>query len=109
MTGFFADSDLSPNQIELARRAAQGAYIDLTSSNPTHQGLLFPPAVLAAAAAPYWQQRRYDPHPRGYRPAREAVCRYYAAREAVLLLEPNDIFLTASTSEAYSLLFALLT
>ena len=109
MTGFFADSDLSPNPIELARRAAAGAYIDLTSSNPTHQGLLFPPAVLAAAAASYWQQRRYDPHPRGYQPAREAVCRYYAARQVPLSLEPDDVFLTASTSEAYSLLFALLT
>ncbi len=109
MAGFFADGDLSPNHIELARRAAQGAYIDLTGSNPTHQGLLFSPAVLAAAAAAYWQQRRYDPHPRGYRPAREAVCRYYAARQVPLPLELDDVFLTASTSEAYSLLFALLT
>src|SRR5881628_3464013 len=111
MSGFFADGDLTPNRIELARqRALAGAgYIDLTSSNPTHQGLLFPPDVLRAAADRYWCSRRYDPDPRGALAAREAIVRYYGGRTPRLPLSPDDIFITASTSEAYSLLFALLT
>ncbi|HWQ13065.1 MAG TPA: pyridoxal phosphate-dependent aminotransferase [Roseiflexaceae bacterium] len=110
MVGFLAGEDLSPNRIELARRqAAAGAgYIDLTSSNPTHQGLLFPPDVLRAAAERYWAARRYDPDPRGLPAARATVARYYAGRTPPLPVTPEDIFITASTSEAYSLLFALL-
>jgi alanine-synthesizing transaminase len=110
MSGFFADGDLTPNRIELARqRAAAGAgYIDLTSSNPTHQGLIFPHEVLHAAADRYWPTRRYDPDPRGALAAREAIARYYAGRTPPLSLAPDDIFITASTSEAYGLLFALL-
>jgi aspartate/methionine/tyrosine aminotransferase len=109
MTGFFADSDLSPNRIEQARSALQGQYIDLTSSNPTHQGLLFPPNILQMAAGSYWDGRRYDPDPRGLPAARAAIRRYYAQRSPAVMIEPDDLFLTASTSEAYSLLFALLT
>lgn len=109
MTGFFAEGDLSPNQIELARRAATNNYIDLTSSNPTQQGLLFPPDVLRSAADSYWSERRYNPDPRGILSAREAIIRYYANRTPPLALTPDDVFITASTSEAYGLLFALLT
>jgi alanine-synthesizing transaminase len=109
-TGFFADGDLTPNRIELARQqAAAGAgYIDLTSSNPTHQGLLFPPEILRSAADRYWDTRRYEPDPLGALPAREAIVRYYAGRTPALALTTEDILITASTSEAYGLLFALL-
>lgn len=109
MTGFFADSDLSPNRIEQARSALQGQYIDLTSSNPTHHGLLFPPNILEMAAGSYWSQRTHEPDPHGSVAARESIQRYYARRSPALLLDRDDLFLTASTSEAYSLLFALLT
>lgn len=108
--GFFADGDLTPNPIEAARIQAQsnGGYIDLTSSNPTKQGLLFPPELLAAAAQSYWPQRRYEPDPHGLPLAREAVARYYAGRRPPLTLALDDLFLTASTSESYGLLFTLL-
>ncbi|WP_299756598.1 pyridoxal phosphate-dependent aminotransferase [uncultured Chloroflexus sp.] len=110
MAGVFAQLDLTPNRLEQARqaRAARGDLIDLTSSNPTAQGLLFPPEVLATAAAAYWPSRRYRPDPRGDLAAREMVAAYYARRSPPLVVTPDDIFLTASTSEAYSLLFALL-
>ena len=106
----FDNLDLSPNQLELVRQrvAATTGYIDLTSSNPTAQGLLFPPDILAAAAATYWPTRRYTPDPRGNPAARDAITRYYAERTPPLALDLDDIFITASTSEAYSLLFALL-
>ncbi len=111
MPGCFSNLDLTPNPIELARQrvAAGRGYIDLTSSNPTHQGLLFPSDILQAAAASYWTMRRYDPDPHGNPVARAAISRYYAARTPPLDLPPEAIYLTASTSEAYALLFALLT
>lgn len=109
MAPFFADADLTPNRIEQARVAAQGTYIDLTSSNPTHQKLIFPATVLQQAANEYWATRRYEPDPRGAKRAREAITAGYAQRTPPLLIDPDDVFITASTSEAYSLLFGLLT
>lgn len=110
MAGVFTDLDLTPNRLEQMRqvRAAQGDLIDLTSSNPTTQGLLFPPAILAAATTAYWPQRCYQPDPRGDVAARAAIVDYYRRRSPPLDLALDDVFLTASTSEAYSLLFALL-
>ncbi len=110
MPGVFEQLDLTPNELELARqrRAAGDGYIDLTSSNPTRQGLIFPPAILRAAAEGFWVGRRHEPDPHGAPPARSAIGAYYAARTPPLVLELDDLFLTASTSEAYSLLFALL-
>jgi len=49
---------------------------------------------------------RYDPQPAGALAAREAVCRYYA--ETGYAVEPEQVLLTASTSEAYAYLFKLL-
>jgi aspartate/methionine/tyrosine aminotransferase len=114
MTGFLADADLSVNPIEAARLrllATGGSYIDLTSSNPTAHGLLFPPEILRAAADGYWDVRRYRPDPRGAPAARAAIATYYENRRAPGAgpFDPENIFLTASTSEAYALLFALLT
>jgi aspartate/methionine/tyrosine aminotransferase len=109
MSGFLADADLSANRIELARqRAAERGYIDLTSSNPTQQGLLFPPQVLRTAADAYWPTRRYTPDPRGLLLARRAIVDYYAQRTPSFKLDAESLFVTASTSEAYGLLFALL-
>ncbi|MCS7061623.1 MAG: pyridoxal phosphate-dependent aminotransferase [Anaerolineae bacterium] len=110
MSGYLAEADLSANRIELARRrAARRGYIDLTSSNPTHQALLFPSDILREAAEQYWSRRRYDPDPRGLLPARQAIVRYYAERRAPACEhDPERVVITASTSEAYSLLFALL-
>jgi alanine-synthesizing transaminase len=115
MPGFLADADLGVNPIESARlrRVAAGRpIVDLTSSNPTAQGLLFPPHILRAAADGFWDARRYRPDPRGAAPARESIAAYYAARRAStapLVVDREHVFLTASTSEAYGLLFALLT
>lgn len=111
MTGFMVNDDLTPNRIELARQAAEAGagYIDLTSSNPTLHGLLFPADILRRAAEPYWAARRYAPDARGLASARAAIARYYAGRSPVLAVSPDEIVVTASTSEAYSLLFALLT
>ncbi len=102
------DVDLAPNALAAAlaaRRAAGARVLDLTSSNPTRAGLRYPEAeILAALASP--EALAYQPDPRGLAAARAAISAYYAARgESV---EPEDLLLTASTSESYALLFKLL-
>lgn len=87
------------------RRAAGLPIHDLTASNPTRCGFKYDePAILAALAEP--KALVYDPNPRGMVSAREAVCRYYVSHNA--LLHPDSVFLTPSTSEAYSYLFRIL-
>jgi aspartate/methionine/tyrosine aminotransferase len=94
---------------ELARahrvRVAAGLPVaDLTASNPTRCGFEYDPTLLSALADP--RALDYDPQPRGIPSAREAVCAYYA--DHGVYLDPAQIFLTTSTSEAYSYLFRLL-
>ena len=90
----------------LARLRAAGAQLwDLTASNPTHCGFAYDAAsILAPLNDP--AALHYEPNPRGLLPAREAVSRYY--REHGATVDPEQIFLTTSTSEAYSFLFRLL-
>ncbi|MBI4877514.1 MAG: pyridoxal phosphate-dependent aminotransferase [Acidobacteria bacterium] len=102
------DWNLHPNRISeaLARRRAQGLPIlDLTESNPTTAGLDYPAAEIAAAfdipAALV-----YQPAPAGLAQARETVAAYYAGRGVAV--DPGQILMTASTSEAYAYLFKLL-
>jgi alanine-synthesizing transaminase len=86
------------------RRAAGQPIADLTASNPTRCGFIYPPALLEALTDA--RALDYDPQPRGLLTAREAVCSYYAGRGVTV--NPNQIILTTSTSEAYSFLFRLL-
>jgi aspartate/methionine/tyrosine aminotransferase len=78
--------------------------IDLTVTNPTAVGLEYPPTLLEPLANRAALQ--YTPHPFGLEKARAAVAADYARRG--LDVTPDRIVLTASTSEAYSLLFKLL-
>ena len=77
---------------------------DLTASNPTRCGFAFDPALLTALTDP--QALSYDPQPRGLLSARQAVCAYYV--DHGVAIDPAQIVLTTSTSEAYSFLFRLL-
>lgn len=87
------------------KRSAAAEILDLTESNPTRAGFDYPSAgILAALADP--ASLRYDPEPRGLAPARQAVCRYYAARSA--RIHESQVLIAASTSESYSFLFKLL-
>lgn len=73
--------------------------LDLTETNPTRVGIPYPEEELAEilrrGADPV-----YEPHPRGTLAAREALA-------ASLSCSPDDLVLTASTSESYSFLFKL--
>jgi len=86
------------------RRQAGLPIADLTASNPTRCGFTYPSSLLQALADK--RALDYDPQPLGLRAAREAVCAYYA--DHGVRLDPGQLVLTTSTSEAYSFLFRLL-
>src|SRR5215831_1077932 len=99
--------DLEPNRLSraLERMRREGRAIDdLTASNPTNAGFAYPPDLLAPLAGP--GVVTYDPAPSGSFAARSAIAGDYARRG--LTVSPDRIVLTASTSEAYSVLFKLL-
>ena len=100
--------NLEPNPLSeaLADRLSSGKpVIDLTESNPTKCGFYFEAEqILGALSRP--AGLHYDPVPQGLLPARNVVADYYRARGCAVNV--NDIFLTTSTSEAYSFLFRTL-
>jgi aspartate/methionine/tyrosine aminotransferase len=77
---------------------------DLTASNPTRCGFNYTKDWLASLADP--RALNYDPQPRGSLSARQSVSSYYASHGVAV--DPGQIILTTSTSEAYSFLFRLL-
>ena len=87
------------------RRAAGLPLLDLTVSNPTECGFHYDTAALLAPLADP-AALRYAPEPFGMAAAREALALYY--RDHGAMVEPRNICLTTSTSEAYSYLFRLL-
>jgi len=100
-------SDLAPNRFALALARAKASarrLLDLTVSNPTDVSLGYPQDLLAPLAGP--ASLVYEPQPLGLRAARQAVAEDFARRGVEV---PADrVLLTASTSEAYSILFKLL-
>jgi aspartate/methionine/tyrosine aminotransferase len=100
--------DLTPNRLGealAAHRAAGKPLLDLAVSNPTECGFLYKDAeILRALSNP--GALSYEPNPRGLEAARRAVATYYADRGESVAIE--DIFLTTSTSEAYSYVFRML-
>ena len=100
--------ELAPNAlsraVERARRSGN-AILDLTETNPTTVGLPYPADLLDSLADR--RSRIYQPDPLGIIDARKAIASDYAARGVAV--DPTRTVLTASTSEAYALLFKLLT
>jgi len=98
--------DRRPNSLARAVAAARarGPVIDLTVSNPTRVGITYPADLLAGLSHP--AALVYRPAPLGLRETREAIAGTYARRG--LPIGADRIVLTASTSDAYSLLFKLL-
>ena len=100
--------DITPNALSriLHEKRARGAdVLDLTVSNPTAAGFAYNEAwIFEALSQPHGLL--YEPSPRGLRTAREAVAQYYA--DHGITVDPENIHLTASTSEAYGFLFKLL-
>lgn len=79
-------------------------WIDLTISNPTKVGLVYPrEAILHSLEKP--ESMEYDPDPKGTINARRSVASYY--KEKGHIISEEDVFLTSSSSEAYSYLIKL--
>ncbi|MET0214038.1 MAG: pyridoxal phosphate-dependent aminotransferase, partial [Vicinamibacterales bacterium] len=98
---------LEPNRITHALRRTRAAgrrLLDITTTNPTTAGFDYPTSLLSTLAAS--DGLVYQPQPFGLDDARKAVACDYARRG--LDARTDRIVLTASTSEAYSLLFKLL-
>ena len=86
------------------KRKLGSVLLDLTSSNPTSASPFYPHGEIRASLA-VLQNFSYRPDPLGLEEARAAIERYYADQGYSLPI--SRIALTASTSEAYSLLFKL--
>jgi aspartate/methionine/tyrosine aminotransferase len=87
------------------KRNAGTEILDLTESNPTRAGFLYDSSEIVAAVSDAGVLS-YEPHAAGKRAAREAVAAYYSCRGQAV--DPDNVVLTAGTSEAYGYLFKLL-
>jgi aspartate/methionine/tyrosine aminotransferase len=100
-------ADFAPNRLTRAIADLRGAgrpFLDLTESNPTLAGFAYPADLLAALSDT--RALVYRPSPSGHSDARRAIAADYARRGVHV---PADrLLLTASTSEAYSMLFKVL-
>lgn len=95
---------LAANALAAARERYAGRFVDLTATNPTLCGFTYPADVLQQLSDP--RALHYLPAPAGLVSAREAICRLY--EQEGVRLAPEQVLLTASTSEAYTFLFKLL-
>lgn len=97
----------SPNQISqllIEKKNTAAAVLDLTVSNPTTV-LRYPHSEIKAALGDV-RDLSYHPDPFGLPEAREIISNFY--RDQGYEIDASRIALTASTSEAYALLFKLL-
>ena len=100
-TPFFAELERAKSEVQKDAAAGGLAFIDMTVSSPLRVGLPFD--VTPAVDAVKQEFNLWDVNPAGTLKAREAVAEYYRSRGGIFT--PGQILLTASTSEAYSILF----
>ncbi|EPG74505.1 aminotransferase, class I/II [Leptospira fainei serovar Hurstbridge str. BUT 6] len=85
-------------------RNSGNEIIDLTISNPTRVKITYPnEAILHSLSRS--ESLTYEPSPQGILSAREAVSKYYQERD--IQVSADDLFLTSSSSEAYSYILKL--
>ena len=100
-TPFFAELERAKSEVQKDAAAGGLAFIDMTVSSPLRVGLPFD--VTPAVDVVKQEFNLWDVNPAGTLKAREAVAEYYRSRGGNFT--PGQIILTASTSEAYSILF----
>ncbi len=99
------------NAIARARARVQDdpQFIDLIDTNYHRCGFHYPTDTVAKRAADYFSnpaRHTYAPDPRGSTEARRGICAYY--RERGVRCTEEELLMTASSSESYSLLFTTL-
>jgi alanine-synthesizing transaminase len=100
--------ELSLNALSLMlqdKRSRGETIFDLTQSNPTQAGFEYDADGILAALS-QTEAMIYEPDPRGLIKARRAIAQYYHGRGEAI--DVDAVFLTASTSEAYAMIFKLL-
>ena len=100
--------ETTPNRIaeSAAEKKRLGVpLLDLTVSNPTEVISDYPHDLIRQAYGVV-RDFTYRPDPLGSKTARQAIAAYY--RQRSIEFSPERLVLTASTSEAYTLLFKLL-
>jgi alanine-synthesizing transaminase len=90
------------SQALVKQREEAKQFLDLTVSNPTQCGFEFDSEMLVQALCNQ-SALSYEPDAKGLESARRAVAAYYQGRQDEI--QPRDIILTTSTSEAYSFIF----
>ena len=96
-----------PNRLSRAladARAAGRSLADLTTGNPTTAGVEYDDERIRRALSPGGAVR-YEPEPFGLAGARAAVASLWAERG--IAVSPENVVVTASTSEAYAFAFKL--
>jgi len=101
----FADTTNALSKAKAKRLASGQPVLDLSDSNPANAGFAWSAADLGPLLRRDGVQRQ-DPNPLGMASARTAISDYYSSRGARVPVD--QLFLTASTSEAYSWVFKLL-
>ena len=95
----------NPLSIKLNEIKKRGLpYIDLTVSNPTVTGLVYPEAEIKAYLTKN-EIFKYNPSPKGLISARYSIAKYYLDRGRHT--KPSQLYLTASSSESMSFLIKL--
>ncbi len=97
-------ADTNAISAAIAAVAADGAFVDLTESNPTRVGFDYPSGLLAGLGGQ--AGLTYEPSPLGLPEARAAIAAD-AGRRGVGV-DPAHVVLSASSSESYAWLFKLL-
>jgi len=100
--------DFEPNQLSLlydAKKAKGENIFDLTSSNPTKLNFRYDEKSILKNFIDK-ESLEYNPDSKGLIRARKTVQEYYSSLGKKI--DIDDIFITPSTSEAYSFLFKLL-
>lgn len=99
------------NAITRARQRVEGdpEFIDLIDTNYHRCGFHYETEALAAIAEEYFgapDRHPYAPDPQGIPTAREAIAAYYCALG--VSCSPEQLIVTAGSSESYSLIFTTL-
>jgi len=103
-----ANWELTENRISQIRKDLDKKgkeVLDLTISNPSRCDFIYSKEKICKALSRE-ENMAYTPSALGLFSAREAVSHYYAKKN--VFVDPSNIILTASTSEAYAFLFRLL-
>jgi len=98
----FTQNDLSKCLDELKKENTP--FIDLTLSNPTQCGFDYPSEIYSSLSNE--NNKIYEPQAQGVESARRSVADYY--QTCGYSVDPENIYLAASTSEAYGFIFRLL-